>query len=37
MFCQQKLEQLRKPRATSRDEPARAIACTVSGCRAIQI
>src|SRR5258708_24837625 len=31
----QKLGPVRKPRATRRDEPARA-ACAISGCRAIQ-
>jgi len=36
IFSQQKLEQVRKPGATSRDEPTRA-ADSISGCRAIQI
>jgi hypothetical protein len=37
MLYQQNLEQVRKPRATRRDEPTRAADCTISGCGVIQI
>ena len=37
IISQHKLEQGRKPRATSRDEPTRAASCTIGGCRVIQI
>jgi NADP-dependent 3-hydroxy acid dehydrogenase YdfG len=30
-------KQVRKPRATTRNEPTRAARCTISGCRVIQI
>jgi hypothetical protein len=37
MFSQQKLERVRTPRVTSRDEPTRAADCTIRNCRVIQI
>jgi hypothetical protein len=37
VLSQQKLQQVRKPRATSRDQPVRAAGCTICGCRLIQI
>jgi hypothetical protein len=37
ILSQEKLEQLRKSRATSRDESMRVAGSTISGCRVIQI
>jgi hypothetical protein len=37
ILSQQKLEQVRKSKATSRDEPTRAAGCDISGSRVIQI